>query len=117
MRYIQSYIHNHEIGVLIELETPYRYAMQTDEFEQLARDLAVHIAATNPLGIHKEDTVNVSPLRFKGEAPSEDNTPLLLQQFIKDPSVTVAQKIHAVAGQLESAIEVLRFVRFSISDM
>ncbi len=116
MRYIESYIHQNKIGVLVELETPFTLTLLSNEFKELARDIAMHIAAANPLGIRKEDTINVLPFRIKGSQPAEEDTPLLLQAFVKDPSITVAEKIALVAAQFNSSIEVLRFARYTTND-
>lgn len=61
----------------------------------------MQIAASNPLAIGKDDTMNIMPLRLEGDGHSEDNTSLLPQSFIKAPSITVAKKIHLVARQDE----------------
>ena len=116
MRYIESYVHQNKVGVLIELETPHTYTLLSHELKQLARELAMQIAAANPLGICREDTINVLPFRIKGAPPGEENTPLLLQKSIHDQSVTVAEKIDAIATQFATSIHVLRFARYSIDD-
>jgi elongation factor Ts len=117
MLYIESYVHCNRIGVLLELETPFSFTAESVRFKQLAIDLGMQIAAANPMGITRQDTINVIPLRFKGAKASEDNTPLLLQRFLKDQSITVAERIDAVAREFKTTINVLRFSRFSVDDI
>lgn len=89
--YIESYVHNGGIGVLIELDVSDTFAFRADVFKVLANDLAMQVAAMNPDGI-------------------ED---LLSQPFVKDPERTVDQRISQVAEELKSKVVVRRFVRWS----
>ena len=113
-RHIESYVHLGKIGVLLELEVnDADFATRTGEFQTLARDLAVHIAAMRPIGIvpvdmgHYEGAGNPSLL--------EDRT-LLRQAFVKQPSMTVAERIQATARELGTEISVRRFVRFATDE-
>lgn len=89
--YIESYVHNGGIGVLVELDVSDSLASRTDLFKLLASDLAMHIAAMNPSTV-------------------ED---LLSHPFVKDPEQTVEQGISQVAEKLKSKVIVRRFVRWT----
>lgn len=89
--FIESYVHNGGIGVLIELRLSNSFVMKSDLFTGLAKDLAMHIAAIAPTSV-------------------ED---LLEQSFVKDLDITVKQLITRVAGDLREKIAVVRFVRWS----
>ena len=89
--YIESYVHNGGIGVLIELDVSDSFSLRADVFKVLANDLAMQVAAMNPNDI-------------------ED---LLSQPFLKDLERTVDQRISQVAEELKSKVVVRRFVRWS----
>lgn len=89
-RVIHSYVHQGRIGVLMELCAETEYAIRSDEFAALMRDLALHIAASAP-----------------GTLPE-----LLNQAFVKDPSVTVAQRLARLSVALREHIAIVRFVRW-----
>lgn len=89
--FIESYVHNGGIGVLVEMRVSDSLVMKSDLFLGLAKDMAMHIAAMAPTSI-------------------ED---LLQQPHVKDPDITVNQLITRVAGDLREKIAVVRFVRWS----
>jgi elongation factor Ts len=88
--FIESYVHNGGLGVLVELGVSDSMATRSDVFTRLAKDLAMHIAAMGPSSV-------------------ED---LLEQPFVKDPGITVSQLVAQAAGDLREQIAVLRFVRW-----
>ena len=90
MRYIESYVHNTRVGVLLELEADEESARENDEFRSLARDLVLQVAAG------------------KAKSPSE----LLEQPFIKDQEQSVSHRIYVVSTILKTPIRVTRFVRY-----
>jgi translation elongation factor EF-Ts len=90
MRYIQSYVHRAQVGVLLELETNDESTTRKDEFGELARDLALQVAGA------KAKTIDE----------------LLGQQFIKDPQQLVSHRIYVVSTVLSAPIRVTRFVRY-----
>lgn len=90
---IDSYIHsNKKVGVLLELRSETDFVARNTEFETLAHDIAMHIAASTPVSI-------------------ED---LAAQPFIKDMSVTVGDKIKAAIQKFGENIEIARFERFTL---
>lgn len=90
VRVIEAFGHNSRVGVLVELQLRDDFAARTAEFTALAKDIAVHIAATDP----------------------ESVAALLKQQFAKDPAVTVEELLASVSRALGDSIVVARFVRW-----
>jgi len=89
-RLIESYVHNGRIGVLIELGFETSVTGLVPEVARLAKDLAMHVAAINPQTIDE----------------------LLLQPFLKEPTVTVGRLLSDISSRLGEQIFVLRFVRW-----
>ena len=111
-RYIEAYLHGTRIGVLVELETVDDFATRTDEFQTLAKDLAMQIAAANPEFVGGPDLNNVISIADQSHLPQDADSSLLTQNFIKDPTKTVADRIRDAEVQLGVNIRVVRFVRF-----
>ena len=100
---VSSYIHSSgTVGVLLELGCETDFVAKNEEFKTLARDLAMHICAMSPTSINNEDGLG-------------DETALLKQVFIKDPTVTVEQKIQSAIQKFGENTKVSRFTRYSIS--
>jgi len=116
MRYIESYTHNNRIGVLIELDIGGGLSIATEEVKELAADLAMQIAASNPTGIDTVDAINVAPLKFQLNAKLHDELPLLQQAYIRNTTILVKQRIESISGQLKVPIRVVRFSRYSVDD-
>ena len=89
-RVIESYVHSGRVGVLLEIGLDTSFTAGLPEFKQLAKDLAVQIAAV-PVGTVEE---------------------LLAQTHVKDAALTVAQLIDNAARTLGERIAVIRFVRW-----
>lgn len=89
-RFIEAYVHYGRVGVLVEISADSQVMMQTEAFNHLARDLAMHIAAADPKDL---ETLSVQP-------------------FVKDASVTVAQYISRIADELHEHLAVTRFMRW-----
>jgi elongation factor Ts len=116
MRYIESYLHQRRIGVLVEFETPYNSTLQSDEFQTLAHDIAMHIVATNPLGIDREKMLRAIPVALRPDATDVEERALLQQAFIKNPAITISELIEETSQALDTTISVTRFVRFDVDD-
>ena len=89
---LESYIHNGRVGVLLEVRCETDFVARTDDFKNLAHDLAMHIAAMNP----------------------ENVEALLTQPFIKDPSKSIDVVIKQVIGKLGENTKVERFMRYEL---
>jgi elongation factor Ts len=138
---VSSYIHaGGKIGVLVEVNCESDFVARTDDFKGLVHDIAMHIAATDPRFIRKEDvtaeafekekdiyraqaaaTGKPAPVIEKiveGKmAKFYEEVCLYEQPFIKEQTVTVAQLIATVIGKLGENISVRRFARFKVGDI
>jgi elongation factor Ts len=89
-RFIHAYVHQGRIGVLVEIGTETMVVTSTEQFQDFARNLAVHIAANNPA----------------------DLGALIDQPYVKDPSVSVGKVISDASAELRERVCVTRFVRW-----
>src|SRR6202049_976655 len=137
---VTSYIHaGGKIGVLVEVNCESDFVARTDDFKELVHDIAMHIAATDPKFVRKED---VTPESFEREKdiyrtqaaatgkPAQvvekivegkmgkfyEEVCLYEQPFIKDQTVTISQLIATKIGKLGENIAVRRFARFKVGD-
>ena len=103
---IAAYVHsNKKIGALVEIRCETDFVAKNSEFQELAHDLAMHVAAMSP----KYLTVKDIP---KGEKLEE--VCLFSQSFIKDPGLTVGDLIKEKISKIGENIQVEKFVRFEI---
>lgn len=113
---VEVYIHpGSRMAAMIELDCETDFVARTDDFVALARDLALHIAATNPRYISSAD-VPAAELEESG-VPAEkfyEEHVLLSQPFVKDGSQTIEDKIKATVAKVRENIVVRRFVRYEI---
>ncbi|MCD6096953.1 elongation factor Ts [bacterium] len=134
---ISAYIHsNKKIGVLVELLCETDFVARLPEFEELAHEIALQVAATNPLWLSKDDVpeevkqeqkafflqeidANKPPeikekiLQGKLEQFYKQNC-LLSQPYIKDDKITVEDLIKQKIGVLKENIKVGKFVRLTL---
>ncbi len=137
---VVSYIHhNSQVGVLVELNCETDFVARTDEFGQLAREIALHIASADPIGVNPEDVpadLLDRERRIAEEQVAKDGKPqnirakivegklkkfvaertLSEQPYVKDDSKTVGQLLKEASGKLGEAISVRRFARFKIGE-
>lgn len=100
---ISAYIHtNKTIGVLLELGCETDFVAKNEEFIALAHDIAMHICAMAPTSINNEDGLG-------------EETSLMKQAFIKNPEMTIEQKIQAAVQKFGENTKVIRFSRYSIA--
>ncbi len=136
---IGSYIHMGKIGVLVEVNCETDFVAKTDDFKELVKDIAMHIAASNPSFIKREDipheviekekTIYASQIENKPPQVVEkiiagklerfySDTCLMDQVFIKDPEGK--QKIKGLVvekvARLGENILIKRFVRFQLGE-
>lgn len=90
--FLESYIHNGRVGVLLELRCETDFVARSEPFKQLAHELVMQIAAMNP----------------------EDIESLLKQPYIKDESVVVANLIKGTIAKVGENIRVQRFCRYEL---
>ena len=105
---VEAYIHGGgRIGVIVEVQCETDFVARTDGFRQLARDVAMQIAAMNPLALTPEEV----PAEHNGTA--EENA-LLTQNFIKDGSRTIQQLVQDVVATTGENVRIARFSRFEL---
>ena len=105
---VESYIHRGgRIGVLVEVQCETDFVARTDTFRELARNIAMQVAAMNPLAL----TADEVPAEHAGTA--EENA-LLTQAFIKDPGKTIQDLVQEAIAQTGENIRVARFARFEL---
>lgn len=137
---IGSYVHHGgRIAVLVELNCETDFVANTDEFQGLARDLAMHVAATSPLAVSRDDVAadviererQVYQEQVRAEGKPEnirekivegklrkffEETTLLNQAFVKNPDQTVEELITQVSAKTGEKIEVARFARMEVGE-
>ncbi len=137
---VASYIHaGGKIGVLVEINCESDFVARTEDFKELVHDIAMHIAASDPKFVRKEDVTpeayerekdiyraqaiasgkpaNIAEKMVEGKmAKFYEEVCLLEQPFIKDQTVSIAQLIAAKIGKLGENIAVRRFARFKVGD-
>lgn len=103
---VQAYVHaTLDVGAMVTLSCETDFVAKNKEFVALAYDIAMHVAALNPLSLKKED------------APSgtEKSDGVLLEQaFIKQPDKTIKDLIESAVQKFGEKIEITDFVRFSV---
>ena len=106
---IETYIHSGgRIASMVEVNCETDFVARTKDFENLAHDIAMQVAAMNPKYV--SETSNPTD-----DEVSEDSY-LLRQPFIKDPSRSIQEVINETVGKLGENIRVRRFQRFSLGE-
>jgi elongation factor Ts len=107
---IEAYIHTGgRIGAMVEVNCETDFVARTDEFKELAHQLAMQVAAMQPQFISEEE--------YSSETELEPQTAcLLLQPYIKDPERSVQDIITETIAKVGENIKVSRFARFELGD-
>jgi elongation factor Ts len=137
---IGSYIHmGGKIGVLVEVNCESDFVARTDDFNNLVKDVAMHIAAASPRWVRREDVpasdvdkekaiyraqmekegkpANVLEKIIEGKLGSFYSQFVLLDQpYIRDDKVTVSQLVAQASAKTGENIQVSRFVRFRVGE-
>ena len=137
---VTSYIHaGGKIGVMVEINCESDFVARTDDFKEMAHDIAMHIAASDPKFIRREDVTAADFEREKDIYRSQaaatgkpapvvekivegkmakfyEEVCLLDQPFIKDQTISVSQLIASKVGKLGENISVRRFARFKVGE-
>jgi elongation factor Ts len=135
---IGTYVHHSgRIGVMVQVNCETDFVANTDDFRDLARDLAMHIAASGPLSVsvdeipaaevERERAVYMAQVAEEGKpenirekivegklAKWFKDVALLEQPFVKDSDLTIADLVTQVSAKTGEKIEVARFARFSV---
>ena len=100
---VAAYVHGTgTVGVLLELGCETDFVAKNEEFMTLAKDLAMHVCAMAPTSVGNEDGAG-------------EETALMRQAFIKNPDMTVEQRVQAAIQKFGENTKVIRFTRYSIS--
>lgn len=105
---IEAYVHlGGKIGVLVEVNCETDFVARTDEFKDLAHNLALQIAAMCPECISQEE--------MPKETDVDPQTAcLVLQPYIKDPTKTIQEVVTETIAKVGENIKIRRFVRFEL---
>ncbi len=137
---IQSYIHmTGKLGVIVEVNCETDFVAKNKDFQEFAKNIAMHIAASNPLGIKPEDIPeeivesekdiyraqaldmgkpeNILDKIVEGKLKKfyQENC-LLNQPFVRDPDISVADLMNELIAKIGENITVKRFVRYQIGE-
>ncbi|OQY08438.1 MAG: translation elongation factor Ts [Desulfobacteraceae bacterium 4572_123] len=135
---IVSYIHmGGKIGVLLEVNCETDFVAKNDDFKEFAKNIAMHIAAVNPLGINdadiSEEVVNREKEIFRAQALEmgkpekmvnkiaegklkkffKDNC-LMNQDYVRDTSLTITDVLNDLVAKIGENISIKRFTRYQI---
>lgn len=137
---IQPYIHmGGKLGVMVEINCETDFVAKNDDFKEFAKNIAMHIAATNPVGIASDDVpeevINKEKEIYRAQAIElgkpenvidkivdgklnkfyKDNC-LLNQAYVRDPDVNISDLLNDLIAKMGENITIKRFVRFQIGD-
>lgn len=135
---IETYIHaGGKLGVMVELGCETDFVAKNDDFREFARDMAMHIAAVNPVAISREDIpaevvsrekeiyVQQALDSGKPEAIVEKmvggkiekylaEIALLEQKYVKNPDLTIQDLLNELVGKMGENISIKKFARFQV---
>ncbi len=114
---IEIYVHpGNRVVALVELNCETDFVGRNEAFVQLAKDIALHIAAVNPKYLSKDD-VDAAGQAEAAKSPKfyEENV-LLEQPFIKQPSSTIGEMVRDTIAKTRENIVVRRFVRYEVGE-
>ncbi len=113
---IVSYIHhNHKVGALVEVNCETDFVARNEDFAKFCREVAMHIVATNPLYLKKED-VPKQDIPEKDQQDFYKRICLLEQPFVKDESSTISELLTGLIAKTGENIVIKRFIRFALSE-
>jgi len=137
---IGHYIHaGGKLGVLVEVNSETDFAARSDDFQTLVKDIAMHIAAQNPLYVRREDVpadvLEKEKEIYKDQARSSGKPDKIIdkiaegklesyyemaclydQKFVKDPNISVKDLINNLVAKIGENIQVRRFARFKTGE-
>jgi elongation factor Ts len=107
---VESYIHaGGRIGAIVEVNCETDFVARTQEFQALARELAMQVAAMNPMVVSEEQLQ-------EGVDGLPTQLVLLKQPYIRDSSKDIRQLINEAIGKTGENIQVKRFARFELGE-
>ncbi len=106
---IASYIHmGGKLGVMVEVNCESDFVAKNDAFQEFARNIAMHIAASNPLGVKPEDEGKLKKF-------FEDSC-LMNQAYVRNPEIRVSDLLNELIAKIGENISIKRFVRFQVGE-
>ena len=134
---IQTYVHGGKLGVMVELGCETDFVAKTDDFIAFAKDLAMQIAATNPISISREEVGDDVIQREKDiftQQALDSGKPeniiekivngkidkffsevcLLEQKFVKDQDLSIQDKLNELVAKMGENISIKRYVRLQV---
>lgn len=137
---IQSYIHmDNKLGVLVEVNCETDFVAKNEDFKEFAKNIAMHIAATNPVGIRQEDVPKeiidkekeiyreqvldmgkpeqIADKIVEGKLNKylKENC-LMNQPYVRDPEISIADLLNEMIAKIGENITIRRFSRFRIGE-
>jgi elongation factor Ts len=137
---VQAYIHlGGKIGVMVEVNCETDFVAKTDDFQEFSRNIAMHIAATSPVGINQEDVpqeivdreldIYRAQAREMGKPEKMidkiaegklskfyKDSCLMNQPYVRDPNMTITDYLNEVIAKTGEKISIKRFARFQIGE-
>ncbi|SFM41160.1 translation elongation factor Ts (EF-Ts) [Thermodesulforhabdus norvegica] len=137
---VQAYVHGGgRIGVLVEINCETDFAARSDAFQEFAKNIAMQIAATNPLGVEKEDipqeivererAIYEAQARETGKPENViqkivegkmrkffEEAALMEQPFIRDPDKTIRDYLNELVAQIGEKVVIRRFTRYQLGE-
>ncbi|SDK46515.1 translation elongation factor Ts [Natronincola ferrireducens] len=136
---VEAYIHGGRIGVLVEVNSETDFVAKNQEFKEFVKDVAMQIAATNPLYVTKEevpqDEIEKEKEILRKQALNEGKPEkivdkmvegriekyykevcLLEQSFVKNPDITIGELLTQKVAKIGENLSIRRFVRFEVGE-
>ena len=137
---IESYIHmDSKLGVLVEINCETDFVAKNDDFKEFAKNIAMHITATNPVSIRQEDVpeeaIDKEKEIYRGQVLEmgkpekivdkivegklkkyfKENC-LMNQAYVRDPDITIEDLLNEIVAKIGENIAIKRFARFKIGE-
>jgi len=137
---VQPYVHTGgKLGVMVEVNCETDFVAKSDDFQEFAKNVAMHIAATSPIGIFPEDVpaetlarekdIYMDQARQTGKPENviekivegkmnkflKENC-LMNQAYVRNPDITIADLLNELIAKIGENISIKRFVRFQIGE-
>ena len=107
---IETYLHTGgRVGAMVELGCETDFVARTEEFQKLAHDICMQIAAMGPVYINEDEIED-------GDDRPPAQTALMLQPYIKNSSSSVGEMVRELAGKVGENIKVVRFTRLAVGE-
>jgi elongation factor Ts len=137
---IESYIHmDSKLGVLVEINCETDFVAKNDDFKEFAKNIAMHITATNPVSIRPEDvpkeTIDKEKEIYRAQVldmgkPEQiankivdgkmkkyfSENCLMNQAYVRDPNITIEDLLNEMVAKIGENITIKRFARFKIGE-